>query len=105
MDIIEKLTDVLKERKNADPASSYAAKLYRKGIDNVLKKIGEEFTEYVIAVKDGEKSHIIYEAADLIFHLYVSLIHEGIAPMEVYQELERRFGVSGIEEKNSRDIK
>ncbi len=105
MDIIKKLTDVLTERKNADPSTSYAAKLYSKGIDNVLKKIGEEFTEYVIAVKEKEKNHVVYEAADLIFHLYVSLIHEGILPMEVYQELERRFGVSGIEEKNTRTHK
>lgn len=105
MDITEKLTQILKQRKNSSPEDSYTAKLYTKGTDSILKKIGEEVTEYVMAVKDKEKAQIIYEAADLIFHLYVSLINEEIEPETVYKELERRFGVSGLEEKKNRKQK
>ncbi len=105
MDIIKKLTQILIERKNKSADESYVAKLYSKGTDAILKKIGEESTEYVMAVKDNDKEKIIYEAADLIFHLYVSLINNDIKPEVVYKELERRFGVSGLEEKKQRKEK
>lgn len=100
MDIIEKLTQVLKDRKNQNPDESYVASLYKKGTDKILKKVAEECAEYIMAVKD--KDNVIYEAADLVFHLYVSLMNEGYNPLDVYKELERRFGLSGLEEKKNR---
>jgi phosphoribosyl-ATP pyrophosphohydrolase len=102
MDITEKLTEVLKDRKTKGAGTSYVASLYQSGCDKILKKTAEECAEYIMAVKDGDKDHIVYEAADLIFHLYVSLVEQGIEPIDVYDELGRRFGVSGIDEKNSR---
>lgn len=101
-DILKELTQVLKERKNADPSSSYVASLYGKGLDTILKKIGEESAETIIAAKDGKASEIIYETADLWFHTLVMLVDQGIDPQDVLKELERRFGLSGIEEKASR---
>lgn len=101
-DVIKALTEVLKERKNADPSSSYVASLYDKGLDTILKKIGEESAETIIAAKDGKAEAIIYETADLWFHTLVMLVDQGIDPQEVLSELERRFGLSGIEEKASR---
>ncbi len=101
-DIIQKLTDVLKERKDSDPSSSYVASLYSKGLNSILKKVGEESAETIIAAKDGKREEIIYETADLWFHTMIMLVEQGIEPNDVLQELERRFGLSGIEEKNSR---
>jgi len=101
-DIIQQLTETLKERKNAAPESSYVSSLYHKGLDSILKKVGEESAETIIAAKDGEKSAIVYETADLWFHTMVMLIDQGIEPQEVLDELARRFGTSGIEEKASR---
>jgi phosphoribosyl-ATP pyrophosphohydrolase len=100
--ILEQLADVLEQRKQADPESSYVASLYHKGLDAILKKIGEEATETVMAAKDGDRDRIIYETADLWFHTLVLLSREGITPDEVLNELGRRFGVSGHEEKASR---
>lgn len=104
-DVLRKLAQVLEERKQADPDSSYVAKLYSKGLDSILKKIGEEATETVMAAKDGDVDKIIYETADLWFHSMVLLAHQGISPDEVLNELDRRFGLSGLEEKASRTEK
>jgi phosphoribosyl-ATP pyrophosphohydrolase len=101
-DTLEKLSAVLEERKGADPDSSYVAKLYHKGLDAILKKIGEEATETVMAAKDGEPEKIIYEVADLWFHTLVLLKQQNLEPQQVLDELERRFGLSGLEEKARR---
>lgn len=104
-DTLEKLSAVLEARKGADPESSYVAKLYHKGLDAILKKIGEEATETVMAAKDGEADKIIYEVADLWFHTLVLLKQQNLEPQQVLDELERRFGLSGLEEKASRKEK
>lgn len=101
-DSLERLAEVLEARKNADPDSSYVAKLYSKGLDAILKKIGEEATETVMAAKDGGREKIIYETADLWFHSMVLLAHQGLKPQDVLDELDRRFGLSGLEEKARR---
>ncbi len=101
-DVLAELADVLEQRKNAEPESSYVASLYGKGLDAILKKIGEEATETVMAAKDGDESRLIYEIADLWFHSLVLLAHNGLGPDDVLQELGRRFGVSGHDEKASR---
>lgn len=101
-DILQQLAEVLEQRKSAAPDSSYVAKLYAKGLDSILKKIGEEATETVMAAKDGDRDKIIYETADLWFHSLVMLSHLDIGPDEVLNELARRFGVSGLDEKASR---
>ena len=100
--ILRQLADVLESRKSGDPAKSYVASLYHKGIDTILKKVGEEATETVIAAKDGDRDKIIYETADLWFHTMVMLAHSGLGPDDVLKELERRFGLSGLEEKAAR---
>ncbi len=100
--ILQQLTQVLEERKNADPDSSYVAKLYDKGLDGILKKIGEEATETVMAAKDGDPDKIVYETADLWFHCMILLVNQGLSPDDVLNELARRFGLSGLEEKASR---
>jgi len=101
-DTLNRLAEVLEARKGADPASSYVASLYAKGLDAILKKVGEEATETVIAAKDGEPDQIIHETADLWFHSLVMLAQQGLHPQQVLDELERRFGLSGLEEKASR---
>ncbi|OUR65697.1 phosphoribosyl-ATP diphosphatase [Methylophaga sp. 42_25_T18] len=101
-DTLTKLAEVLEARKNADPDSSYVASLYKAGTDKILKKLGEEATETVIAGKGGDRDEIIYETADLWFHSLVLLAHNDINPQAVLDELDRRFGLSGIEEKASR---
>ena len=101
-DTLNKLAQVLEERKSAEPDSSYVAKLYSKGLDAILKKVGEEATETVMAAKDGEADKIIYEVADLWFHTMVLLKHLDLEPQQVLDELDRRFGLSGLEEKASR---
>jgi phosphoribosyl-ATP pyrophosphohydrolase len=100
--VLERLSQVLEERKHADPDGSYVAKLYAKGADAILKKIGEEATETVMAAKDGEADKIVHEVADLWFHTLVLLAHRGLGPEAVLNELDRRFGLSGIEEKARR---
>lgn len=101
-DVLNRLAEVLESRKQADADSSYVAGLYAKGLDAILKKIGEEATETVMAAKDGDRDKIVYEVADLWFHTLVLLVQQGLAPDDVLAELGRRFGVSGIEEKASR---
>jgi phosphoribosyl-ATP pyrophosphohydrolase len=101
-DVLQQLAQVLEARKQAEPESSYVAKLYAKGLDAILKKIGEEATEIVMAAKDGDLEKIVYETADLWFHTLVLLAHQGLNPGHVLGELERRFGLSGLEEKARR---
>ncbi len=101
-EILNRLAETLESRKGADPATSYVAKLYGKGLDAILKKIGEEATETVIAAKGGDKSQIVYETADLWFHCLVMLAHQGLGPGDVLAELARREGLSGLAEKASR---
>ena len=100
--ILAELAEVLEARKAAEPDSSYVAKLYAKGLDGILKKVGEEATETVMAAKDGDKDKIIYEVADLWFHTLVLLAQQGLGPDDVLNELGRRFGLSGIDEKAAR---
>jgi len=101
-DILNKLATVLEDRKSAEPGSSYVAGLYAKGLDTILKKIGEEATETVIAAKGGDRAQIIHEMADLWFHTLVLLAQQGLSPDDVLKELDRRFGLSGIAEKAAR---
>jgi phosphoribosyl-ATP pyrophosphohydrolase len=101
-DILERLAHVLQQRKNADPECSYVAKLFHAGQDQILKKIGEEAIETILAAKSREKEAIIYETADLWFHSLIMLAECGLSPEQVLEELERRFGLSGLEEKANR---
>ena len=101
-DILNRLAELLEQRKSADPASSYVANLYAKGMDSILKKIGEEATETVIAAKGGSKDEIIYETADLWFHTLIMLSQAGLKPQDVLVELARREGLSGIAENAAR---
>ncbi|WP_020558235.1 phosphoribosyl-ATP diphosphatase [Thiofilum flexile] len=100
--ILTALADVLEQRKGADKDSSYVASLYHKGLDSILKKIGEEATETVMAAKDGVPDKIVYEVADLWFHTLVLLAQQNLHPDAVLNELARRFGLSGLEEKSQR---
>jgi phosphoribosyl-ATP pyrophosphohydrolase len=102
-DVLNRLSELLEQRKSADPASSYVAKLYAKGMDSILKKVGEEATETVIAAKGGNKDEIIYETADLWFHTMIMLAKVDLKPQDVLLELARREGLSGIDEKASRN--
>ena len=101
-DILSRLADTLEARKQADPASSYVAKLYAKGLDAILKKVGEEATETIVAAKNGDRQQIVYETADLWFHCMVMLASQGVRPEEVLDELARREGLSGLAEKAAR---
>ena len=101
-DVLERLAGVLEERKGADAGESYVASLYAGGIDRILKKVGEEATEVVIAAKGEDRDALVGEMADLWFHCLVLLAHRDLAPEQVLGELERRFGLSGHEEKASR---
>ena len=100
--VLAELHEILLARKSADADSSYVAGLYAKGLDSILKKIGEEATETVMAAKDGDADKIIYEVADLWFHTMVMLAQQNLSPTQVTDELARRFGVSGLTEKASR---
>ncbi len=102
-DILLRLMEVLASRKDANPESSYVAGLYHKGLDSILKKIGEESAETIIAAKSGDKQQIVYETADLWFHCMVMLAQQNLDARLVLEELERRFGVSGIDEKATRE--
>jgi phosphoribosyl-ATP pyrophosphohydrolase len=100
--ILERLQAAIAQRRDADPKSSYVAALNAKGLDAILKKVGEEATEAVIASKGGEREAIVHEVADLWFHCLVMLGWHGIGVEAVLQELARREGRSGIEEKAAR---
>ena len=99
---LSELAAVLESRRSADADSSYVAKLYSKGTDAILKKVGEEATEVVMAAKDGVPEKIVYEVADLWFHTMVLLAQQGLHPDAVLEELQRRVGTSGLVEKASR---
>ena len=101
-DVLARVAATIESRKGADPASSYVAALFAKGDDAILKKIGEEATETVMAAKDGDKIRIAAEVADLWFHCLVLLASKGLGPADVLAELARREGVSGHREKASR---
>ncbi len=102
-EILQQLAQVLEQRKQADPGDSYVASLYDKGLDAILKKIGEEATETVMAAKDGDAGHLVREVADLWFHCMVLLAQQGLGVDAVLRELDRRFGLSGLEEKAARE--
>lgn len=105
-DVLKQLQQVLIERQQSEPDSSYVSNLYHKGLNKILEKVGEEATETILAAKDAEHSkqlgEVVYETADLWFHSLVMLTHLGGDAQQVLQELERRFGLSGLEEKASR---
>ena len=101
-DVLSRIAATIEARRGADPASSYVAALFAKGDDAMLKKIGEEATETVMAAKDGDKIRIAAEVADLWFHCLVVLARHGLGPADVLAELARREGVSGHQEKASR---
>ena len=101
-DTLAKIHLTLVSRLDADASTSYVASLYSKGLDAILKKIGEEATETVMAAKDGDAEKIVYEVADLWFHTMVLLAQQGLEPQQVIDELAGRMGVSGIDEKASR---
>ncbi len=100
--VLERLAEVVASRKGADPDASYVARLFARGPDAVLKKIGEEATETVMAAKDGVAQRIVAETADLWFHCIVMLAQHGLTPADVLDELARREGLSGLDEKASR---
>ena len=97
-DTLARLAAVIESRRGGDPDKSYVARLFAKGGDAILKKIGEEATETVMAGKDGDRAKIVYEVADLWFHSLVALAHYGLTPDDVLAELRRREGLSGLEE-------
>jgi len=101
-EVLTQLAEILEQRKQEPADTSYVASLYAKGLDHILKKVGEEATETVIAAKGGDKEQIVYETADLWFHSMVMLADQGLGPEDVLKELQRRFGLSGLEEKAQR---
>lgn len=101
--ILIRLARTIEARRQADPASSYVAKLLDKGHDAILKKIAEECAETLLAAKDGDKLHLVREVADLWFHCLVLLAYHDLTPEDVLAELHRREGISGIDEKAARD--
>ncbi len=102
-DTLKQLEEVLEQRKHSSADKSYVASLYNKGLDEILKKIGEESAEVIMAAKDGEKEKIIYEVADLWFHTLVLLRHKDIEVAKIEEELSKRFGLSGLAEKANRN--
>jgi phosphoribosyl-ATP pyrophosphohydrolase len=100
--VLERIAASIEERKNADPAKSYVAKLFSQGEDAMLKKIGEEATETVLAAKSGDRLHLVREVTDLWFHCMIVLARHGLGPGDVLAEMHRREGISGLEEKAAR---
>ena len=100
--ILLKLYDVVKERKTADPESSYTARLYAKGINKIAQKLGEEAVETVVAAVSESKERLVRESADLLYHLLVLWAAKGVVPDDVWEELDRRFGTSGVAVKEAR---
>lgn len=101
-DILQRLAETIAHRKAADAKTSYVAGLFAAGLDEILKKVGEEAVETVLAAKSGQADRIVYETADLWFHSLVMLAALNLGPEDVLRELERRFGRSGLAEKASR---
>lgn len=104
-DVLARLAEVIEARKAGDPEKSYVARLFHKGTDAILKKIGEEATEVVMAAKDGDPKQVVYEVADLWFHSMLALSAFGLSPADVLTELQRREGLSGLEEFAARKMK
>ena len=102
-DVLEKLAGVIVSRKTQSADSSYVASLFDKGMDSILKKVGEEAAETIVAAKNDDDAQLVHETADLWFHTLVMLAARGLGPEQVLSELERRFGVSGHDEKAGRD--
>lgn len=102
IEVLERIAAAIEGRKGGDAAASYVARLLAKGEDAILKKIGEEATETVLAAKDGDQLHLVRETADLWFHCLVMLSYYGLGPADVLSELQRREGISGIDEKAAR---
>jgi phosphoribosyl-ATP pyrophosphohydrolase len=101
-DILERIADSINARKSGDPDTSYVAKLFAKGDDAMLKKIGEEATEVVLAAKGTDRLHLVREVTDLWFHCMIVLARHGLGPADVLAEMKRREGISGIDEKAAR---
>ena len=104
-DILHRLSETLASRRHADPETSYTAKMFANGHDSILKKIGEESAELIMAAKDGKRLNIVWESTDLIYHIMVLLAFYGMGIEDVSQEMRRREGISGIDEKKSRTAK
>src|SRR5215470_7990120 len=102
-DILDRLSEVIESRKGGDSEASYVAQLLARGEDAILKKIGEEATEVVMAGKDGDRLRIVGEIADLWFHCLIALAHYGLRPADVLMELRRREGISGVDERLARE--
>jgi phosphoribosyl-ATP pyrophosphohydrolase len=100
--ILDRIADAINERKGGDPAKSYVAQLFAKGDDAMLKKIGEEATETVLAAKSGDRLHLVREVTDLWFHCMIVLARHGLGPGDVLAEMQRREGISGVDEKAAR---
>ena len=103
--ILKKLTEILEARKKDDPSKSYTASLYRDGLEAILKKVNEEAFETIIAARQGDNKELIHEVADLWFHTLVLMAHKNLSAEDILNELCRREGTSGIEEKESRPRK
>ena len=101
-DVLSNLAQILEQRKSAAPNSSYVAGLHAKGLDAILKKVGEEAAELLIAAKNPDDTQLVHETADLWFHTLVLLAARGLGPDDVLAELERRYGLSGLAEKAAR---
>ena len=101
-DILERIADSINERKGGDPEKSYVAKLFAQGDDAMLKKIGEEATEVVLAAKGTDRLHLVREVTDLWFHCMIVLARHGLGPADVLAEMKRREGISGLDEKAAR---
>jgi phosphoribosyl-ATP pyrophosphohydrolase len=101
-EILERIARSIHERKDGDPAKSYVAKLFAQGEDAMLKKIGEEATETVLAAKSNDRLHLVREVTDLWFHCMIVLERHGLGPADVLAELQRREGISGVDEKAAR---
>ena len=100
--ILERIADSIHERKSGDPSKSYVAKLFTQGDDAMLKKIGEEATEVVLAAKGDDRLHLVREVTDLWFHCMIVLERHGLGPADVLAEMQRREGISGLDEKAAR---
>jgi phosphoribosyl-ATP pyrophosphohydrolase len=103
--ILKKLTEILEARKKEDPSKSYTASLYRDGLEAILKKVNEEAFETIIAARQGDNKELVHEVADLWFHTLVLMAHKNLSAEDILNELSRREGTSGIEEKESRPRK
>ena len=104
-DVLHRMSESMIARRNADPESSYTAQLFAKGPDAILKKIGEECAELIMAGKEGNKLHVVWESTDVLYHVMVLLAFNGLSIDDVLQEMRRREGISGVDEKKSRTAK